>query len=159
MRDTMARKFNERSIEALLEENQLLGNEVEVAHKASEITADLVVEQFVKMEEVLRRLEENVATEQKLRESLALQNKYLGALHETTLGLISRLDLNDLLQALITRTVELLKASGGIIYLAAPGSKGFGDVGKLNHGFKPVSKWPRLLSGRPAPPARRPQAG
>ncbi len=59
------------SLASLHEENALLYEEVLVARRASEITAELVVEQFVKMEELLRRLEENVATEHELRTSLA----------------------------------------------------------------------------------------
>ena len=64
-------KYNEQFIESLLSENALLYEEVEVARKASEITAKLVVEQFIKMEELLRRLEENISTEQELRKRLA----------------------------------------------------------------------------------------
>ncbi len=45
------------------------------------------------------------------------QKEYLGALHETALGLIRRLDLNELLQALVKRAGVLLNASAGFIYL------------------------------------------
>jgi hydrogenase maturation protease len=47
-----------RSIEEILEENALLRQEVEVSRRAAEITASLVVEQFGKMEEIHRSLEE-----------------------------------------------------------------------------------------------------
>jgi ammonium transporter len=50
--------------------------------------------------------------------ALHRQNEYLAALHETTLGLISRLDLNDLLQAIITRAGQLLGTKHGYIYLS-----------------------------------------
>ncbi|MFC1975805.1 histidine kinase dimerization/phospho-acceptor domain-containing protein [Chloroflexota bacterium] len=100
----------ERSIEALLAENTLLNEEVKVARQASEITAELVVEQFVKMEELLQRLEEKVTTEQKL-------NEYLAALHETTLGLISHLDLNQLLKTLVSRAGQLLGTPHGFVFL------------------------------------------
>jgi PAS domain S-box-containing protein len=50
-------------------------------------------------------------------EAIQRQNEYLGALHETTLGLISRLDLNDLLKDLIRRAGNLLGTSHGFIYL------------------------------------------
>ena len=49
---------------------------------------------------------------------LRRQNQYLAALHDTTLGLISRLELNDLLEALIARAGELLNTPHGYIYLA-----------------------------------------
>ncbi len=61
------------SIETLRTENKLLDEEVHVARRAFEITAQLVVEQFVKMEEIHKALEEKAVTEQQLRESLAEQ--------------------------------------------------------------------------------------
>jgi GAF domain-containing protein len=51
---------------------------------------------------------------------LAEANEYLAALHETTLGLISRLDLNDLLTALVTRAGQLMDTPHGFIYLIEP---------------------------------------
>ncbi|MBI4494555.1 MAG: GAF domain-containing protein, partial [Chloroflexi bacterium] len=47
------------SIEVVLEENALLREEIRVTRRASEISASLVVEQFVKIEEMIRRLEES----------------------------------------------------------------------------------------------------
>ena len=61
-------------------------------------------------------------TERKEAEAaLQQQNEYLAALHETTLGVISRLDLNELLQTLVTRAGQLLGAPHGFIYLLEPG--------------------------------------
>ncbi len=51
---------------------------------------------------------------------LVRQNEYLAALHDTTLGLISRLDLGDLLEALISRAGQLVGTSHGFIYLVNP---------------------------------------
>jgi signal transduction histidine kinase/CheY-like chemotaxis protein len=66
----MPLKVGERTFEALLKENALLREEVLVARRASEITAELVVQQFNKMDEVHRRLQEKAAVEQQ-REMLA----------------------------------------------------------------------------------------
>jgi len=52
---------------------------------------------------------------------LVHQNEYLAALHETTVGLISRLDVKDLLETLTTRAGQLLNAPHGFIYLLEPG--------------------------------------
>ncbi|MGE5841039.1 MAG: response regulator, partial [Deltaproteobacteria bacterium] len=52
---------------------------------------------------------------------LVHQNEYLAALHETTVGLVSRLDVKDLLQALIIRAGQLSNAPHGFIYLLEPG--------------------------------------
>jgi signal transduction histidine kinase/DNA-binding response OmpR family regulator len=67
----MDRVSRERTIDEILEENRLLREEVRVARRASEITAELVVQQFVKTEKVLRALEEKAANEQELRRKLA----------------------------------------------------------------------------------------
>jgi len=52
---------------------------------------------------------------------LVHQSEYLAALHETTVGLISRLDVKDLLETLVTRAGQLLKTPHGFIYLLEPG--------------------------------------
>jgi signal transduction histidine kinase/CheY-like chemotaxis protein len=52
---------------------------------------------------------------------LVHQNEYLAALHETTVGLISRLNVKDLLETLVTRAGQLLNAPHGFIYLLEPG--------------------------------------
>ncbi len=109
----MKTNAKDRSIEAVLAENALLREEVQVARRASDITAQLVVEQFVKMEDLLRILEGKVAQEKKM-------NDYLAALHETTLGLMSRLDLNDLLAALVNRAGQLVGTQHGFVYLVNP---------------------------------------
>ena len=54
-------------------------------------------------------------------EALQRQNDYLAALHDTTLGLISRLDLNDLLHAIVTRAAKLAGTGHGFVFLREPG--------------------------------------
>ena len=51
---------------------------------------------------------------------LVRQNEYLAALNDTTLGLISRLDLNDLLEDIVTRAGQLLGTPHGYIHLIEP---------------------------------------
>jgi PAS domain S-box-containing protein len=58
-------------------------------------------------------------------EALQQQNEHLAALHDTTLGLINRLDLNELLEALVTRAGHLLGTPHGFMYLYEP------DLGEL----------------------------
>jgi len=57
-------------------------------------------------------------------QQLQQANEYLAALHDTSLGMISRLDLNELLSALITRAAQLLDTSHGYIYLVESGPDG-----------------------------------
>ena len=61
----------ELSVPELLEENAMLREEVRVARRASDITAQLVVQQFVKIEEIVLRLEEQARVEQELGRKLA----------------------------------------------------------------------------------------
>lgn len=61
-------------------------------------------------------------TERKHAEvELQQQAEYLAALHATTLGMISRLELSDLLQAIVTRAAQLLGTEHGFVYLHEPG--------------------------------------
>ncbi len=59
------------SLDELVAENSMLREEVRVARRASDLTAHLVAEQFVKIEEILHRLEEKANAERELRGKLA----------------------------------------------------------------------------------------
>ena len=50
-------------------------------------------------------------------QQLRQQHEVQAALHETTIGLISRLELNDLLQAIVTRAAQLLGVPHGSLFL------------------------------------------
>jgi|GEM_PF-946048 len=54
-------------------------------------------------------------------ERLRQQNEYLAALHETTLGLMNRLELSNLLEALVTRAGALVGTQHGYVRLVEPG--------------------------------------
>jgi len=90
----------------LKEENVMLRHEVQVAREAANITAQLVIRQFEETDKVLQRLQ--------------VANSYLNALHETTLKLMGRLELADLLETLVTRAGALVGTSHGYIYLLEP---------------------------------------
>lgn len=62
----------------------------------------------------------DITDRKRMQEALHRQKEYLTALHETTLGLINRLQLQDLLQALISRAGQLLGTEHGFIYLVNP---------------------------------------
>lgn len=53
--------------------------------------------------------------------TLHRQNEYLAALHETTLGLMNRLELMAVLENILARATQLLGTPHGYIYLAEPG--------------------------------------
>ncbi len=60
-------------------------------------------------------------TERKRAEAaLRRQNEYLAALHQTTLGVINRLDVSDLLGAIVNRAATLAGTEHGYLYLGHP---------------------------------------
>jgi len=59
----------------------------------------------------------NITERKQVEEALQRQNDYLAALHETTLGVLNRFDLDDLLTALVTRSGQLFDTSHGFIDL------------------------------------------
>ncbi len=60
-------------------------------------------------------------TEQTLAEAaLRQRNEYLAALHETTLALVNRLEVDDVLQAIVVRAGALVGTTHGYIYLVEP---------------------------------------
>ena len=64
----------------------------------------------------------NITERKRAEEALRQQNEYFAALHETTFGLVSRLDLNELLQAIVTRASQLFRVPHGFIFLKDVGT-------------------------------------
>jgi signal transduction histidine kinase/HAMP domain-containing protein len=100
----LARAFNQmtRQLRALYED---------LERKVAERTAELT--------HANARLQQEIAERVRAEEALRQQNEYLAALHETTLGLMSRLELKDLLETLVRRAGQLLGTPHGFIYLVA----------------------------------------
>ncbi|MDQ3706242.1 MAG: response regulator [Chloroflexota bacterium] len=65
----------------------------------------------------------DITDRKRVEEALQQQNQYLAALHATTLGLIGRLDLGDLLQDIIARAAQLLGTPHGFLFLREPGEE------------------------------------
>lgn len=82
--------------------------------KVAERTADLTIAN--------QRLQEEIVVRTRVEEALRHQNEYLGALHDMSLGIISRLNLEDLLFTLVTRAGQLLHTNHGYVYLLDPQS-------------------------------------
>ncbi|MFQ5340502.1 MAG: response regulator [Anaerolineae bacterium] len=64
----------------------------------------------------------DITERKRVEEALRQQYEYLAALHETTLGLITRLNLDELLEALVIRAGQLVGAPYGFVYLVEPGA-------------------------------------
>ncbi len=108
--DITSRKQAEEALQAV---NDLLEQRVE------ERTAELI-EANAKL---LQEIEARKRVEKKLRrgeEALRRQNLYLASLHETALGLMRRLDLSDLLQAIVSRAAALVETPDGFVYMHRP---------------------------------------
>jgi HAMP domain-containing protein len=107
------------------------GDLTSTAPVLTEDEVGLLARAFNQMTDQLRTLltglEQRVAER---TEALHRQNEYLAALHETTLGLISHLDLNDLLETLISRAGQLFDAPHGYIYLVGPKASGAPEDGE-----------------------------
>jgi PAS domain S-box-containing protein len=67
-------------------------------------------------------IEDDITELKRIELALARQNEYLSALHDVALGVLSRLNLDDLLQSLILRAGQLLNTAHGFIYLVDPAS-------------------------------------
>lgn len=68
-----------------------------------------------------RRLEKKICDLKKTLQALRRKNEHLTALHETSLGLIDRLDKEELLEVILNRAAKLSGTENGYIYLLEPG--------------------------------------
>jgi len=71
----------------------------------------------------LKQLEKEIQALRETEGALHRQNEYLTALHETSLGLIDRLDKEELLEAILLRAARLSGTEHGYIYLLEPGEE------------------------------------
>ncbi|HEX9074732.1 MAG TPA: PAS domain S-box protein, partial [Anaerolineae bacterium] len=62
----------------------------------------------------------DVTEQKRAAEEMRRQNIYLAALHETTLGIMSRLDVKELLETTVTRAIDLVGAAYGWVFLVTP---------------------------------------
>jgi diguanylate cyclase (GGDEF)-like protein len=74
------------------------------------------------LQEANQRLRQEISERQRAEETLQRQNMYLAALQEMNLGLISRLDVDNLLENIVQRAGQLLGTSHGFLDLVEPGT-------------------------------------
>ncbi|MCP4692479.1 MAG: PAS domain S-box protein [Desulfobacterales bacterium] len=72
-------------------------------------------------DETMREMAGELEVARRAAAALRRQNEYLSALHETSLGLIDRLDKEELLEAILERAASMTGAMHGYIYLLEPG--------------------------------------
>jgi len=68
-----------------------------------------------------RRLQQEMNERKDREQELSRKNRHLSALHETTLNLVRRLDLNELLHDIVSRAASLVGTEHGYVYLGRPG--------------------------------------
>lgn len=98
---------------------------MEINHHQEELVVERMAALLAANAQLQQEINERKQIEATLRqreETLRLQNTYIAALHYTTLGLISRLDLDELLQTIIDQISRLLGAPHGFIWLIQPES-------------------------------------
>ena len=76
---------------------------------------------FVPDRDRVRCMVSDVTDRKLAEETLRRQNDYLAALHETTLLMMSRHDLDELLEAIVARAAQLLDTTHGLVFLEAEG--------------------------------------
>jgi PAS domain S-box-containing protein len=69
---------------------------------------------------------QDITERRRAEEALRQQNVYLTALHETSLGLMRRLNLEELLEAIITHAGKLVGTEHGYVFLRDPGDPAAG---------------------------------
>ncbi len=68
-----------------------------------------------------RAIQQELSARKQAQEALRKQNEYLNALYETALGLMNRMEISDLLEAILARATQLIHTGHGFIYLVMPG--------------------------------------
>jgi PAS domain S-box-containing protein len=105
----------------LLEEKHITFEMIHKAKDGCEIPVEINAHIFdLNGRRVVLSVTRDISERKKADEALKQQNLYLSALHETTLGLMSRLDLRDSLKAIINRAAALAQTQDGFIFLYDP---------------------------------------
>jgi PAS domain S-box-containing protein len=89
----------------------------EALRKAHEELEIRVHERTVELQHANEQLKSEIAERKRIEEKMFVQNTYMSVLHETSLGLMNRLDLSDLLDAIITHAAAFLGTPHGFIHL------------------------------------------
>jgi signal transduction histidine kinase/HAMP domain-containing protein len=119
----------------------------QLAHTFNDMTRQLqtlyqgleqqVRERTQQLEQSNRLLEDEILERKQIENKLHVQNGYLAALHETALGMISHLEVQELFETLVIRAGQLMNAQGGLIYIHETGESeieckvGVGVLSKL----------------------------
>jgi signal transduction histidine kinase len=82
-------------------------------------------EQPEELQRINLRLRHQITERKRIEQQLRRQNEYFAALHETSLALMNRLDVHELLEFMLKRAAELCHAPHGYIYLPTEDKREF----------------------------------
>lgn len=104
----------------------LAGLEARVAERTQELESkrDELATRNRELEANRQELERGRSELEKANVELQQTSQYLSALNETTLGLVSRLDIRELLGAIVSRAAELVQTENGYLYQSEPNENG-----------------------------------
>ena len=96
--------------------------EIEFAKKNGDIFLAAVSSGLFQIgkDQFIQGIVRDVTEKRKAQEALQQHNAYMTALHETTLGLIKRLNIDDLLKTIVDRAGKLVGPADGYIYIHDP---------------------------------------
>jgi two-component sensor histidine kinase/putative methionine-R-sulfoxide reductase with GAF domain len=97
-------------------------NELEASNLELEANKNQLEASNAQLEANKTQLEASNAELEKTSRELQQNNAYLAALNETAVGLVGRLDVNELLGVVVARAGELVGTEHGYIYLRNPGN-------------------------------------
>ncbi len=86
-------------------------------------TQEKLNKKTIQLQTAIDQLLEEIESKHEIEKDLKKKNEYMAALHETSLGMFSRLDLSRVLESIISRASKLTKTPNGFIYLYDPQKK------------------------------------
>ena len=112
---------SKQAFEKIMNQQQI-DFEIEFIKKNGEIFLAAVSSGLFKIGEdaVVQGIVRDVTDKRKAQDALQQHNAYMTALHETTLGLIKRLNIDNLLKAIVDRAGKLVGTADGYIYIHDP---------------------------------------
>jgi signal transduction histidine kinase/DNA-binding response OmpR family regulator/HPt (histidine-containing phosphotransfer) domain-containing protein len=104
-----SRRFREQS----RQRNDELGDVMQ----AFDAMSDQIAARTSELTAANDQLQQEIGVRREAEQKLQRQNAYLAALHDTTVGMISRLELHEVLSDIIRRACSLVEADQGYIFL------------------------------------------
>ncbi len=116
-------RFNSPLLADMPEIIQLLEQQGEHSHMREVKLGEIWYQQIIHIvpdSDRCRSFVVDITERKRIEEALEQQNQYMATLHATTLGMLNRLDLSELLEAIVKRAGQLLGTPHGFMFLLEP---------------------------------------